>query len=92
MKKGKYSVLMSVYYKDNAEWLVESINSILNQSIKTNDFLKSCRCLFRFCHCPFRFLIVKSWAMLDNKQQQKITEAAYESSAAKKYVALSERR
>lgn len=35
----EYSVLMSVYHKDNPEWLVESIDSILNQTIKTNDFV-----------------------------------------------------
>lgn len=34
-----YSVLMSVYYKDNPEWLKESIQSMLNQTIKTNDFV-----------------------------------------------------
>ena len=34
-----YSVLMSVYYKEKAEWLEESIKSMLNQSIKTNDFV-----------------------------------------------------
>ena len=30
---------MSVYYKDNKDWLIESIESILNQTIKTNDFV-----------------------------------------------------
>lgn len=34
-----YSVLMCVYHKDNPNWLIESIDSILNQSIKTNDFV-----------------------------------------------------
>lgn len=34
-----YSVLMSVYYKDNKDWLIESIESILNQTKKTNDFV-----------------------------------------------------
>lgn len=35
----EYSVLMSVYYKENPEWFKESIESILNQTIKTNDFV-----------------------------------------------------
>ena len=39
MTKVEYSVLMSVYYKDNKDWLIESIESILNQTIKTNDFV-----------------------------------------------------
>ena len=34
-----YSVLMSVYYKENPEWLDESINSMFNQTAKTNDFV-----------------------------------------------------
>ncbi|MBQ7410042.1 MAG: glycosyltransferase [Clostridia bacterium] len=34
-----YSVLMSVYYKDNKDWLIESIESMMNQTIKTNDFV-----------------------------------------------------
>ena len=34
-----YSVLMSVYKKDNPEWLKEAIESILNQTVKTNDFV-----------------------------------------------------
>ena len=34
-----YSVLMSVYYKEKPEWLKESIESILNQTIPTNDFV-----------------------------------------------------
>lgn len=34
-----YSVLMSVYYKEKPEYLVESIESIVNQSILTNDFV-----------------------------------------------------
>lgn len=34
-----YSVLMSVYVKDNPKWLEESIESILNQTVKTNDFV-----------------------------------------------------
>ncbi len=42
MKKDsfqQYSVLMSVYYKDNEMWLKEAIESMLNQTIKTNDFV-----------------------------------------------------
>lgn len=34
-----YSVLMSVYYKDNPTWLQEAIESMLNQTIKTDDFI-----------------------------------------------------
>lgn len=34
-----YSVLMSVYRKDNPIWLREAIFSILNSSLKTNDFV-----------------------------------------------------
>ncbi|WP_260667152.1 glycosyltransferase [Enterococcus casseliflavus] len=34
-----YSVLMSVYYKEKPEYLVESIESIVNQSILTDDFV-----------------------------------------------------
>lgn len=34
-----YSVLMSVYKKDNPEWLKIAIESILNQTVKTNDFV-----------------------------------------------------
>ena len=30
---------MSVYFKDNPKWLKESIDSILNQTVKTNDFV-----------------------------------------------------
>lgn len=36
---ASYSVLMSVYIKENPEYLNESIGSILNQSVKTNDFV-----------------------------------------------------
>lgn len=35
----KYSVLMSVYKKDNPLWLEEAIISILNQTVLTNDFV-----------------------------------------------------
>ena len=36
---NNYSVLMSVYYKEKPEWLDISIQSMLNQTIKTNDFV-----------------------------------------------------
>lgn len=35
----QYSVLMSVYYKENPKWLNESIDSIMKQNILTNDFV-----------------------------------------------------
>lgn len=35
----KYSVLMSVYIKDNSEWLIESIECMLNQTIKCDEFV-----------------------------------------------------
>ena len=38
MDKG-YSVLMSVYYKENPEWFRESIESMMNQTVRTNDFV-----------------------------------------------------
>lgn len=38
-KNFEYSVLMSVYKKDNPIWLKISIDSMLNQTIKTNDFV-----------------------------------------------------
>lgn len=34
-----YSILMSVYYKENPEWLRQSIESMLNQTVRTNDFV-----------------------------------------------------
>ena len=34
-----YSVLMSVYYKENPEWFRESIESMMNQTVRTNDFV-----------------------------------------------------
>lgn len=40
--KKNYSVLMSVYYKEKPEYLEESIDSIINQSTKTNDFVIVC--------------------------------------------------
>ncbi len=38
----KYSVLMSVYCKEKSEYLKEAINSILNQTVKTDDFVIVC--------------------------------------------------
>ena len=38
-KKVNYSVIMSVYGKDNAEWLTQSINSLVCQTIKSNDIV-----------------------------------------------------
>lgn len=35
----KYSILMSVYYKDNPEWLKLAIDCMLNQTIKSDDFV-----------------------------------------------------
>lgn len=35
----KYSVLMSVYYKENPIWLKESIESMLNQTVKCDEFV-----------------------------------------------------
>lgn len=37
-----YSVLMSVYYKEKPEYLKAAIDSILNQTVKTNDFVLVC--------------------------------------------------
>lgn len=34
-----YSVLMSVYYKEKPEWLEASINSMLEQTVRTNNFV-----------------------------------------------------
>lgn len=39
MKIDNYSVLMSTYKTDNPKYLIESIDSILNQTVKTNDFV-----------------------------------------------------
>lgn len=39
MSLDNYSVLMSVYYKENPDWLKESIESMLKQTIRTNDFV-----------------------------------------------------
>lgn len=37
-----YSVLMSVYYKEKPEYLRAAIDSILNQTVPTNDFVLVC--------------------------------------------------
>ena len=39
---ANYSVLMSVYYKEKPENLKEAMNSIWNQSVKTDDFVLVC--------------------------------------------------
>lgn len=39
---AEYSVLMSVYAKENPEYLRESIESIWSQTVKTNDFWVVC--------------------------------------------------
>ena len=38
----QYSVLMSVYRKEKAEYLREAMNSIWNQTIPTDDFVLVC--------------------------------------------------
>lgn len=38
----EYSVLMSVYYKEKPEFLREAIQSIMNQTVRTNDFVIVC--------------------------------------------------
>ena len=42
-----YSVLMSVYIKEKPEYLKEAITSILNQTVKTNDFVIVCDALLQ---------------------------------------------
>lgn len=37
-----YSVLMSVYYKENPQFLRQSMDSIFNQTLKTDDFVLVC--------------------------------------------------
>ena len=37
-----YSVLMAVYYKDNVDFFKYAVDSMLNQTIKTNDFVLVC--------------------------------------------------
>lgn len=38
----KYSVLMSVYFKEKPEYLQQSIESILHQTAPTDDFVLVC--------------------------------------------------
>ena len=35
----KYSIVMSVYYKDQPEWLVDAIESLLNQTVPSDDIV-----------------------------------------------------
>ena len=42
MENKEYSVLMSVYHKEKPEFLKESIESILKQTVPTDDFLIVC--------------------------------------------------
>src|SRR5574344_3060468 len=37
-----YSILLAVYYKDNASWFKQSIESMLTQTVKSNDFVIVC--------------------------------------------------
>lgn len=37
-----YSVLMSVYYKEKPEYLKEALQSMMNQTVRTNDFVLVC--------------------------------------------------
>ena len=39
---NEYSVLMSVYYREKPEYLRESIGSIFNQTVQTDDFVLAC--------------------------------------------------
>lgn len=39
MSKIKYSVLMSVYYKEKPEYLMKSLNSIFNQSVEPDEVI-----------------------------------------------------
>ena len=39
MLENNYSILMSVYAKDNPDYLKLAIDSMLNQTIKSNDFV-----------------------------------------------------
>lgn len=41
-KKTEYSVLMSVYYKEKPEFLRQSMMSIFDQTVPTNDFVLVC--------------------------------------------------
>ena len=40
--KNDYSVLMSVYYKENPEYLYQSMQSIYEQTVRTNNFVLVC--------------------------------------------------
>lgn len=40
--KNNYSVLMSVYYREKPEFLEQSVLSVMNQSVKPNDFVLVC--------------------------------------------------
>ena len=42
MDTSNYSVLMSVYYKEKPEYLRESMQSIFNQTVATNNFVLIC--------------------------------------------------
>lgn len=42
MEQQPYSVLMSVYYKEKPEYLDQSMESILRQTVMTNDFVLVC--------------------------------------------------
>lgn len=42
MKKDNYSVLMSVYYKENPDYLRKSMESIFKQTVPTDDFVLVC--------------------------------------------------
>lgn len=37
-----YSILMSVYHKEKPEYLKEAIESMLSQTVKSNDFVIVC--------------------------------------------------
>ena len=39
MQNSKYTVLMSVYYKEKPDYLSLSIESILNQTVKPDEFI-----------------------------------------------------
>ena len=41
-EKNQYSVLMSVYYKEKAEYLRAAMDSVWNQTVKTDDFILVC--------------------------------------------------
>lgn len=42
IENQNYSVLMSVYYREKPEFLKQSMESILTQTVKTNDFVLVC--------------------------------------------------